>query len=211
MLKGESVTLELQDGTISTVNNVLVSQSDISDQSVLDVQTRFINQARYKGDQDTLTLEWPKTETSVLIGAHVTVRGRRGRVYGNPMPYNNAICPTDWNRQVTVVCSLFLYKVTFLKNDPIQDEWGVWNDRYSGTDIMCNLLRKTDDMGEGAGTSGAQDILMFEMPIEYWDKEYVAFQYPATDDGEFVRITGVNYGTDTVVINGEGGVADGNS
>lgn len=210
MLKGESITLELQDGATSTVDNVLVAQSDLSDQSVLDVQTRFINQARYKGDQDTLTLEWPKSETSTLIGAHVTVRGRKYRVYGNPMPYDNAICPTDWNRQVTVVGSLYLYKVRFYKNTPTQDEWGVWHDNYGGPEIMCNLLRKTDDVGTGAGTSGPQDILMFEVPLEDWDANYVAFRYPSTEDGEFVRITGVNYGTDTVVISGEGGVADGN-
>ena len=207
MLRGETVLLELADGSTSEVGNVLIEQSDLSDQAVLDVQTRFINQARYKGDQDTLTAEWPKAERSSLIGAHVTVRGRRYRVYGNPIPYDDAVCPTSWNRQVTLVGSLYLYKVRFYRNEPERDEWGVWHDRYDGPEVMCNLLRKTDDVGEGAGTSGPQDILMFELPLEEWDEGFVAFRYPS-EGGEFVRISGINYGADTVVVSGEGGVAD---
>lgn len=207
MLRGETVALELADGTESVVDNVLVAQSDLSDQSVLDVQTKFINQARYKGDQDTLTLEWPKAESSSLIAAHVTVRGERYRVYGNPMPYADAVCPTDWNRQVTVVRSLYLYQVTFYRDRVTQDEWGVSHSSYEGTDVMCNLLRKTDDVSSGASTKDSSTILMFEVPEESWDPDYVALRYPV-GDGDFARVTGLNYGTDTVVVSAEGGVSD---
>jgi hypothetical protein len=207
MLRGETVTLELEDGTTREVENVLVAQSDLSDQSVLDVQTKFINQARYKGDQDTLTLEWPKAEPASLVSAHVTVRGDRYRVYGNPMPYADAICPTDWNRQVTAVRSLYLYKVTFYKNEATQDEWGVTHSEYVGTDLMCNLLRKTDDVASGASSTANEAILMFELPLEDWDPDYVALRYPV-DGGEFVRVTGLNYGTDTIVVSAQGGVSD---
>lgn len=207
MLRGERVVLELGDGTTSEVDNVLVAQSDLSDQSVLDVQTRFINQARYKGDQDTLTLEWPKSERSSLIAAHVTVRGERYRVYGDPMPYDDAVCPTDWNRQVTAVRSLYLYLVTFYRDETTQDEWGVTHSRYVGTDVMCNLLRQTEDVSAGASTRGYSPILLFEMRPEDWRDEFVAVRYP-TNDGDFAMIAGVNHGPDTVVVSAEGGVSD---
>ena len=57
---GGIVTLEHPDGTTEDVQHVLWYDADASDQTVMDVQTRFINQARYKGDSKTLTLLWPK-------------------------------------------------------------------------------------------------------------------------------------------------------
>ena len=75
LLKGEPVTLERVDGTMVEGIEALVRQSDLSDQTVLDVQTKFINQARYKGDAETLTCIWPKSNTEDLRDCHVWVRG----------------------------------------------------------------------------------------------------------------------------------------
>jgi hypothetical protein len=66
---GETVTLEPAEGDPVEVPHVLCLEADVSDQSVMAVQTRFINQARYKGDQRTLTVLWPKSAPRELMDA----------------------------------------------------------------------------------------------------------------------------------------------
>lgn len=203
LMRGESVTLDLADGTSKAVDNVLVAQTDLSDQTIMDVQTRFINQARYKGDQDTLTLNWPKSCPDSLIGAYVWVRGERFRVYGNPMSYAANVCPTEWDRQVVVTRALFLYDLELLVESGEQDEWGVWHISYDPRPVKGNLLRSADD---GENTSGQkvamQPIVMFELRQEdYQGEQHIRYQ------GEVYRVNARAWSSDTVVITATGVVA----
>lgn len=203
LLRGEDVTLDLPDGTSKQVGNVLVAQTDLSDQTIMDVQTRFINQARYKGDQDTLTLEWPKDCPDSLIGAYVTVRGERFRVYGNPIAYAAGACPTSWDRQVVVTRALFLYDVDLLEESATQDEWGVWHVEYQPRPIKANLLRQADDGENSAGQKEAmQPIVMFEIRQEDYQGElHLRYQ------GEVYEVTARAWSTDTVVVTSTGRIA----
>lgn len=201
MLRGERVTVELSDGTTYDLDNVLVAQTDLTDLTVLDVQMRFINQARYKGDTDTLTLQWPKSDHSVLNDAHVTIRGNRYRVYSNPMPYDDAICPTSWDRTVTVLRSLFLFDVELVRETPYMNEYAVWKMRKEYIPVKANMLRYADSLERAGNTEGFQQLTMWEIPLEVYNGETL-LRY----DGKFYRAQDTAKSTDTVVMTCKRGV-----
>lgn len=204
---GELVVLERPDGSMEDVPNVLVQQADLSDQSIMDVQTRFINQARYKGDSETLTLNWPKACPGNLVDCHVWVRNNRYRVYGSPMEYDNKVCPTDWNRQVTVNRPIFMYKGYLLSVDETQDEWGVTHRKFIPREVETNLLRNSDEGENTAGIfEGMQAIMMFEFRNEDYNGE-LYFKY----DGVRYLVTGRATAPDTVVLVCRSDVAHGAS
>lgn len=208
MLKGETVHLQLADGTEKDVSNVLVAQTDLTDMTVLDVQTRFINQARYKGDTTTLTLCWPKSNHDELDSAFVTVRGHKYRVFSSPMWYDQAVCPTEWDREVTVTRSLFLYKMDLVETTSVRDEWGVMQDTRTYTPCMANLLRIATSSENAAGQKDNQDLVMFEIPLEKYNGErYV--RYPSGDKGREYLITDTASSSDTIVMTCKSGVVDG--
>lgn len=195
-MRGETVLLELADGTTKDVDNVLVYQSDATDLTVLDVQTRFINQARYKGDTSTVTAIWPKAERSDLNEAHVTLRGERYRVYSRPMPLDDAVCPTSWNRRVTLLRSLFLYKATLHKATPTQDEWGTWvMDMDEGREVPVNLLRLAGSMEHDDGRTALEHLVMLEIDNADYDGE-VWLHY----EGGLYEVTDTAHSSDTVVM-----------
>lgn len=193
---GETVFVEYADGTEAYVDNVLVQQTDLTDLTVLDVQTRFINQARYKGDTSTLTLCWPKTNVEDdLNNAHVTIRGERYRVYSSPIPYDHTNCGTMWDRLVTVLRSLFLYDADLLEASETQDEYGIWKQSFAARSVKVNLLRLAESMEKGAGRIDLEHLVMLEIPLEDYDgEEYVRFQ------GVRYLISDTAYSTDTVVM-----------
>lgn len=195
-MRGETVLLELEDGTTKTVDNVLLHQSDATDLTVLDVQTRFINQARYKGDTSTVTACWPKADDSELNNAHVTIRGARYRVYSRPLPIFEELCPTQWNRLVTLLRSLFLYRATLHKATPTQDEWGTWTfDLDEGREVPVNLLRLAESMEHDAGRLAEESLVMLEIENENYDDEVWL-----TYDGRLYEVTDTAHSTDTVVM-----------
>ena len=193
---GETVFVEYADGTEAYVDNVLVQQSDLTDLTVLDVQTRFINQARYKGDTSTLTLCWPKTNADDdLNNAHITIRGERYRVYSSPIPYDHKNCGTMWDRLVTALRSLFLYDADLLEASEAQDEYGVWKQTFEHRTVKVNLLRLAESMDKGAGRLDLERLVMLEIPLENYDgEEYVEFQ------GIRYLISDTAYSTDTIVM-----------
>lgn len=193
---GETVTVEYEDGTVAEVRNVLVQQTDLTDLTVLDVQTRFINQARYKGDTSTLTLCWPKTNhDDYLNNAHVTIRGVRYRVYSNPIPFDTVNCPTMWDRLVTVLRSLFLYDADLLAASSTQDEYGVWHQSFTPRTVKVNLLRLAESMESKSGREDLEKLVMLEIPLDdYLGEDYVEFQ------GVRYTISDTAYSTDTVVM-----------
>lgn len=193
---GEKVTVEYDDGTVSEVDNVLVQQTDLTDLTVLDVQTRFINQARYKGDTSTLTLCWPKTNhDDYLNNAHVTIRGVRYRVYSNPIPYDGINCGTMWDRLVTVLRSLFLYDANLLSSTATQDAYGVWKQTLVPRAVKVNLLRLAESMETKAGREDLEKLVMLEIPLaDYNDEDYIEF------GGVTYTISDTAYSTDTVVM-----------
>lgn len=193
---GETVFVEYADGTEAYVDNVLVQQSDLTDLTVLDVQTRFINQARYKGDTSTLTLCWPKTNADDdLNNAHITIRGERYRVYSSPIPYDHKNCGTMWDRLVTALRSLFLYDADLLEASEAQDEFGVWRQTFERRAVKVNLLRLAESMEKGAGRLDLERLVMLEIPLENYDgEEYVEFQ------GIRYLISDTAYSTDTIVM-----------
>lgn len=193
---GETVLVEYADGTEALVDNVLVQQADVTDLTVLDVQTRFINQARYKGDTQTLTLCWPKTNTDDdLNNAHVTIRGMRFRVYACPIPYDHTNCGTMWDRLVTALRSLFLYDAYLLSASEEQDEYGVWKQSFVRRSVKVNLLRRADSMERASGRQDLERLIMLEIPLDFYQNEdYVEFQ------GIRYTISDTAYSTDTIVM-----------
>ena len=193
---GETVSVEYADGNVADVRNVLVQQTDLTDLTVLDVQTRFINQARYKGDTSTLTLLWPKTNhDDDLNNAHVTIRGERYRVYSNPIPFDPINCPTMWDRTVTVLRSLFLYDADLLTTTEEQDEYGVWRQTFSKRAVKVNLLRLAESMERKSGREDLERLVMLEIPLTvYQGESYVEFE------GIRYTISDTAYSTDSVVM-----------
>ena len=202
---GKLVTLERPDGTTADVENVLYYDADASDQTVMDVQTRFINQARYKGDSKTLTLLWPKKAPHDLMDCHVWVRGNRYRVYANPTAPSGTPLLNGYDLFVTATCSLFLYDAELLKATRHMDEWGVWHtDELRATPAKVNLLRLSEDMVFEVGQHGFGGTVLLELQPDTWDSEYVKFRF----QGHLYTINSVDYAHDVVVIGGVREVTD---
>ena len=78
----------------SIVENVLVDPGNAED----------LNGAlRRDGDENRITLYFPKKYTSSLRGRRVKVRGLEYVVEGDPIAYQVENTPTDWNRKATAV------------------------------------------------------------------------------------------------------------
>ena len=202
---GKTVTLEHPDGTTEDVRHVLYYDADASDQTVMDVQTRFINQARYKGDSKTLTLLWPKRAPHDLMDCHVWVRGDRYRVYANPTAPSGTPMFNGYDLFVTATCSLFLYDAELLRAERYRDEWGVWHtSEYQPTPAKVNLLRLSEDMVFEVGQHGMGSVVLLELQPDTWDSEYVKFRF----QGHLYTINSVDYAHDVVVIGGMREVTD---
>lgn len=197
---GETVTLELADGSAPVeVRHALCSEADISDQSVMDVQTRFINQARYKGDQATLDVMWPKSAPHGVMGAHLVIRGERYRIYGEP--FSVAHSPNGYDARLTCTRSLFLYDIELLRATRTRDQWGGWRTEWEATPTKANLLRLSDDTLDEARASNLSRLTMFELPPGTWDEGYAAFRH----GGATFSIESVNSAEEVVVISGTAG------
>jgi hypothetical protein len=204
---GGTVTLEHPDGTTEDVRHVLWYDADASDQTVMDVQTRFINQARYKGDSRTLTLLWPKRAPHDLMDCHVTVGGERFRVYADPHPPSGTPALNGYDLFVTATHSLFLYEATLYRTSEALDEWGVPTGEVDeGTVTPVNLLRLSEDESVTAGRVDLARIVLLELPTGTWDEAdpYDSFAF----DGHMHRITSVNRAGEQVVIGGRREVND---
>jgi len=202
---GRTVTLERPDGTMTEVPRVLYYDADTSDQTVMDVQTRFINQARYKGDSKTLTLLWPKRAPHDLMDCHVWVRGERYRIYANPTPPSGTPMFNGYDLFVTATCSLFLYDAELLRAERYRDEWGVWHtDELLSTPVKVNLLRLSEDMVFEVGQHGMDSVVLLELQPDTWDSKYVKFRF----QGHLYTINSIDYAHDVVVIGGVREVTD---
>ena len=200
---GRTVTLEQTDGTRVDVPHVLYHDADASDQTVMDVQTRFINQARYKGDSKTLTMLWPKSAPHDLMDCHVWVAGERYRVYANPTA--PSYTPNGYDLFITATHSLFLYEVELLQAERHKDEWGVWHtESYPPTPVMANLLRLSEDMSYEVSQHGMGGTVLLELPPDTWDSSYVRFRF----QGHLYTIKSIDYANDVVVIGGTREVTD---
>lgn len=206
LLRGEPIVLELPDGEMVEGLKILVHQTDVTDQTVLDVQTKFINQARYKGDSSTLRASWPKEWTEPLIGCHVWLRGERYRVYGDPFPLDEQVTPTEYNRIVILTRTLYLSKARLLTCTMQKDEWGIAQLEWESREVSVNLLRLADEtVGQHVGQfRPVQPILLVELRPEDYQGER-AFEY----DGIHYTVTARAFAEDTVVLTGEGGEAEG--
>ena len=209
LLKGEPVTLERVDGTMVDGIEALVRQSDLSDQTVLDVQTKFINQARYKGDAETLTCIWPKSNTEDLRDCHVWVRGNRYRVYGGPFAPTEGTLPTQYNRRVTLNRALYLYDAYLLEPHETFDAWKVQHIEWRHTTdepIKVNLLRlATESLATDYGQTRADyGIVLLEMTPDLYHGE-PAFEF----GGTHYTVTADATAHDTVIVTGRGDEAHG--
>lgn len=194
---GETVTLVGADGTETEVAHVLVYESSDSDQTVLDVQTRFINQARYKGDNKTVTVLWPKGAPTDLMDAHLVIRGETYEVYGAPLGPSGA--PTGYAMRVTATRSLYLYDIELLTPVRTRDEWGVWHDgEPEATPTKANLMRLSDTAEHIGGQTDLARVTLFELPPGTWDPRYTAFRY----GGDTFRIESHDTARDSTVIGG---------
>ena len=201
---GEVATLEAADGTMTVVPHVLTRVANESDQTVMDVQTRFINQARYKGDNRTLTAIWPKSAPEVTPDCHVWVRGERYRVYGDPFPM--AVSPTGYDLRLTLIRSLFLYDIELLPVTSTRDQWGAWHTTYGEpVPTKANLLRRSDTLESAARKAEMAQLAMFELPPGTWNDSYKAFRYA----GGTYHIESHDFAEEAVVISGTREVIDG--
>lgn len=203
---GETVTLEKADGTMVDVRHALCAEVDMSDQTVMDVQTRFINQARYKGDQRTLSVMWPTDADHDVMDGHLWVRGERYAIYGQPFPVAHS--PVDYDMQLTVTRSLYLYDVELGATTLTRDQWGMQHAEWAWTPVRANMLRLAEDMERGSGTEGVSRIVMFEFTAEVWGDGYEAVRYPAGEGGHVYHHTATGLARDSVVCTFTGGVAD---
>ncbi len=193
---GETVQLEQVDGSFVSVPHVLMHEADQSDQTVMDVQTRFINQARYKGDSRTLTVIWPKSAPQDLMDTHLIVRGERYRVYSEPFPMSHT--PNGYSMRVTCIRSLFLYDADLLASTTTQDEWGVWHEEFVAHPTKANLLRLSETAEVGAGQTDLSQIVLLELPPNTWDADYTAFDF----QGKRHTIRSVDTAGECVVVSG---------
>lgn len=159
---GETVTLEPAEGDPVEVPHVLCLEADVSDQSVMDVQTRFINQARYKGDNVTLTVWWPKRAPHDLMDSHLVIRGERFRVYG--APFNVARSPNGYDARLTCMRSLFLFTVELGRSTMERDEWGVHHETFEWAETPVNLLRLSETVDDSARASELARVTLLELP-----------------------------------------------
>jgi hypothetical protein len=203
---GETVTLERPDGTTVEVAHVLCSESDMSDQTVMDVQTRFINQARYKGDQRTLTIFWPTSADHDVMDCYVWVRGERYAIYGEPFPVAHS--PVGYDMQLTATRSLYLYDVELGSSTLTRDEWGAHHAAWQWVSVRANMLRLAEDTERGSGTEDVSRIVMFEFTADAWGDGYEAVRYPCGDGGHVYHHTATAIARDSVVCTFTGGVAD---
>lgn len=196
---GDTVTLEHPDGKTEDVRHVLWYDADASDQTVMDVQTRFINQARYKGDSRTLTLLWPKGAPHDLMDCHVWVGEERFRVYADPRPPSNTPMANGYDVFVTATHSLYLYDAELLRATRTRDEWGAWHtDAYVATPTKANLLRLSEDMTFEVGQHGMGGTVLLELPPDTWDEIYCKFRF----QGHVYTIKSMDRANETVVIGG---------
>jgi hypothetical protein len=200
---GETVTLEPAEGDPVEVPHVLCLEADVSDQSVMDVQTRFINQARYKGDNVTLTVWWPKRAPHDLMDSHLVIRGERYRVYG--APFNVARSPNGYDARLTAIRPLFRYSAELLATTVTLDEWGVPSYRYEGPTVPVNLLRLSESLEATAGRADLARVALIELPPGTWDESYTHFRL----DGHLHRVESVERAGDVVVLSGTREATDG--
>lgn len=196
---GETVTLEKADGTTVDVDHVLCHEANVSDQSVMDVQTRSINQARYKGDSVTLTVMWPKSASHDLDGGHLIVRGERYRIYGTPFPVAHS--PNGYDCRITCTRPMFRYTATLLVPTYTSDEWGVWTATFTETEVNVNLLRLSESESESRDAQAAEErnaTCLIELSPETWDGTPTHFRY----NGRLYRITSKEEAGETVVLGG---------
>ena len=201
---GETVTLEPAEGDPVEVPHVLCLEADISDQSVMDVQTRFINQARYKGDNVTLTVWWPKRAPHDLMDSHLVIRGERYRVYG--APFSVARSPNGYDARFTAIRPLFLYDITLIRTVAERDAWGVMHETDAErVETKANLLRMSEMSEMGARQTDLARVALFELPPDTWDDRYTAFEF----EGHRHHIESMDRAAEVVVISGTREVTDG--
>lgn len=201
---GETVTLERADGTTVDVEHVLCAEADISDQTVQDVQTRFINQARYKGDQLTLAVAWPTSAPHDLMDAHLWVRGERFAVYGKPFAVAHS--PVGYDCQITATRTLYLYDVELGTATLERDQWGVHHATWSWTPAKANLLRLAEDSATAGGASGIEHTVMMEFHTSVWGEGYKAVRYPAGEGNRTYHLRSTATAREAVLCTFEGGV-----
>jgi hypothetical protein len=170
----------------------------------MDVQTRFINQARYKGDNVTLTVWWPKPAPHDLMDSHLVIRGERYRVYG--APFNVARSPNGYDARLTAIRPLFLYDITLVRTTVERDAWGVMRETDAErVETRANLLRMSEMAEIGARQTDLARVALFELPPDTWDDRYTAFEF----EGHRHHIESVDRAAEVVVISGTREAADG--
>lgn len=105
MIATETATVETVERTFDDLGEPTGSSATSEEVAVLVApgSTADLDASRPNGAQVALTLHFPKTWSGVsLKGAHVTVRGRRYRVVGDPQPYTAANTPGRFNMPVEV-------------------------------------------------------------------------------------------------------------
>lgn len=193
-----AVTLVTADGTEAEVGRVLWHVADQSDQTVMDVQTRFVNQARYKGDSETLTVLWPRDAPHDLMGAHLVIRGSRYRVYANPAPASGSPALVGYDTLITASRSLFLHEAELLAPARTRDQWGAWHTEWVPTRTAANLLRLSEDHEHADARHGMEGVALLELPDGAWREGYEAFRF----GGDVYRITSRDEAGEQVVLVG---------
>ena len=193
---GETVTFEPADGEPVEVPHVLVHEADQSDQTVMDVQTRFINQARYKGDSETLTVIWPKSAPHDVRDGHLVIRGERYRIYGGAFPV--ARSPNGYDARLTVTMSLYLFTAELIVPTYEVDDWGVAHATEERIEVPVNLLRLSQSAGDTPRVEDLDGIVLLEISPDHYRADATGFSFQDND----YDITSREVAGETFVVNG---------
>ena len=108
-IKGETISVALRkSASRDSFGNELKDwdkAQDVSNVLIVPGKCEQLDATRPEGVKVALTLHFPKSWTSDLRGAKVTLTGRYAGTYmviGEPMPYMDANTPNDWDMPVEV-------------------------------------------------------------------------------------------------------------
>jgi hypothetical protein len=108
-INGETVSVELlKRGARDSFGNDTKGwekPQDVANVLIVPGKCEELDATRPEGVRVALTLHFPKTFTSCLRGAKVTLTGRWAGTYnviGDPKPYQDANTPNDWDMPVEV-------------------------------------------------------------------------------------------------------------
>ena len=194
MFWGETIEITHADGTIETLDDVLVApeqQVDIPTSTGQEERTAYI-------------LHFPKGYAGDLDHARIVLRGERYRVLGHPKAYTAENNPLDWNMPVKVA------RLNYTHELEIQSAYATLNDKGDSVTNWQTVLTtycRVADMEQSESMTGGKHLGKKEVQITLdWVDELTGLYNTtarAIVDGltfDITAIKNVNWENDVCVI-----------